>query len=449
MRIKRIIALALCLILACLTLASCEEEIGSYLKNYDYEPEKVVNMEFDLYIIVGEGTDVNAMTTVNEKISQALNEKYKTKLNIEYLTEAEYEETVNAVVDGSSVNDKYVADVENERVNVGKIVLVTSEAMMDRFMATDKLSDLSAFVYNDEYKYDFGTLKTQIPEDLMNAAKTEDGKLYAIPNNHVVGEYEYLVFNRMAAQKLNYVDTKNSELRSMVTLEDCGDLVNYLYDNATDTLYYVDPVSEKTYSVAFGNDGAENRTEVISAPDTVEPLVRLVKGPYEDQITYIEKGYVCNVSTYPECSRTEAFESAFAIIAESDVYNWVDSNKNKQMDAEEKTAAELVAARSEVAKRAMQVIYSINSDVKVRNYLQYGIEGINYKFDDENNCIGSYITEDRNTYYMDLKYTGDVFKAYFCPGAYDEENVWTKDMYDNGVNQNKKVNYYEDIYMKN
>ena len=47
---------------------------------------------------------------------------------------------------------------------------------MDGFLATDKLYDLSAFVYNDEYKEFFGTLKTQIPEDLMDAAKTEDGQ---------------------------------------------------------------------------------------------------------------------------------------------------------------------------------------------------------------------------------------------------------------------------------
>lgn len=443
MRIKRILALALCLIIACLSLVSCEEEIGAYLENYDYTPEKVVNMEFDLYIIVGESTEANATTTVNEKINQALNDKYKTKLNIHYITAAEYEAEVNAAVTSSAQDSKYVRDVENERVNVGKIVLVTGEAMMDGFLATDKLYDLSAFVYNDEYKEFFGTLKTQIPEDLMDAAKTEDGKLYAIPNNHVFGEYTYLVFNRAAAQKLNYVDTKNSVLRSFTTLEDCGDLVNYLYDAENDALYYDD--GEKLYAVNF--DG--NNEEVEVAPANLEKVVREVKGPYEDQITYNNNGYVCNVSEYPVCTRAEAFSSAFAIIAESEVYNWTDADGNKQMSDAEKASAELIATRNEVAKRAMQVIYSINSDVKVRNYLQYGVEGINYKYDDVTRQVTEYITDDRNTYYMDLKYTGDIFKAYFCTNAYNEDNVWTPEMYDNGINHNKKVNFYEDIFMKN
>ncbi len=450
MRIKRILSLALCLILVCLSLVGCDEEIGSYLKNYDYQPEKIANLDYDVYIIVGEGTEKNATTTVNAYISNYLSDKFKSRVNINYVTKSEYEATANEAVASSTVNKAYLSDINNNRVTAGKILLVTSEAMMDGFISSEKLFDLSSFVYSDEYKELFGKLKTQIPEHLMDAAKTEDGKLYAIPNNHIVGEYKYLVFNREAAQMLNYVDTEKSDLRAMTTLDDCGDLINYYYDKDTKTLYYKN--TDGNFYL-FNENGYEGAT-AINLPESAEKVVREVSGAYEDQMQYMKNGYVCNISELPTCTRAEAFESAFAIISETEVYYYNDANKNKKADDDEIAKAELVADKTEVAKRAMQIVNAINSDVELRNLLQYGVKGINYELKKDSNgrdiegFIGSYITADQNTYYMYLGYTGDIFKAYYSENPNIPENLWTEEMFANGTNQNKKVNYYKDIYLK-
>jgi ABC-type glycerol-3-phosphate transport system substrate-binding protein len=119
--------MALCLLAMTLTLASCEDgQIGSYLENYDWEPEVIEDVTLDFYIIVGEGTSENAMTTVRDKINQYLSDKYHTKLEIHYLTADEYDSTVATKNSG--------------------IVLITSKALMDEFMRKNALVDLKDYL---------------------------------------------------------------------------------------------------------------------------------------------------------------------------------------------------------------------------------------------------------------------------------------------------------------
>lgn len=398
MRIKRILSLALCLVMACIALVGCgDTPIGDYLKHYDYEPEKIVNMDFDLYIIVGEGTDEMAKTTVNDKINQHLNDKFHTKLNIHYLTAAEYAEEVTKAVEGSAQSTHIIHDTENTRIKAGKIVLVTGEAMMASFVDSGKLYNLSDFLTTN----DFGTLNTQIPEVLVDAARNDAGELYCIPNNHVIGEYEYVCINREAALKHNYSD--RTELREIVSEEDIVELRNVI--------------------------GVDN--------------VEVVTGPYELRAEKEAAGWICNISKYPEADSAEAFSSAFAVIPEAtvffdvnedgkiDVNDYKDADKNGSISEEEK-ALSCIADINEVARRAMEVVYSINADTVLRNYLQYGVEHTNYVVVDGH---VEYITLEDSKYYMPLEYTGDIFKANFIKVDYKNDS-WTESMYNNGKAQN-------------
>ena len=72
MKMKKLIALFICLVTCCLFLASCEEIIGDYLDEYDYVPDPVYNVMYDFYIICEDGTDEMAKSTVNEKINQVI-----------------------------------------------------------------------------------------------------------------------------------------------------------------------------------------------------------------------------------------------------------------------------------------------------------------------------------------------------------------------------------------
>ncbi len=454
MRIKRVLSLAICLVLVCLSLVGCENEIGWFRDQYDYEPEKIVNMDFDVYIIVGEDTHKNATTTVNNNINNALSEKFNTRININYLTLTEYNAKVSEAIAAPVEATSYISDFENTRVTAGKIVLINSAEMLDGLVDKNKLSDLSDFIYNDKYKELFGKIKTQIPEHLMDAAKTDDGKIFALPNNHVVGEYEYIVIHREGAQLLNYVDTENSELRAMNDLESCGHLVDYYYDDTANVLYYNDPDDGTFYSVSYDSSDEQVLTPVSELPESANPIVRVEKGAYEDQMTYMSTGYVCNISKVPECTREEAFASAFAVIADTEIRSYVDVDNNKQYNSDKDGESAVVADKTEVAKRAFQIVNAFNSDEDIRNLLQYGVKGINYELalDADGKAIegkiGTFNKADGYIYNMYLKYTGDIFNAYFAENPNMPENLWTEEMYNNGINQNKKVNYYKDIYLK-
>ena len=415
MRIKRIVSLALCLVVVCLALVGCAETpIGDYLKNYDYEPEKIINMDFDLYIIVGDETDDNAKITVNDKINQYLGDKYNTRLNIKYLTASEYAAEVTSAVSGAEVKDYiisankkggYDANTENKRVYGGKIVLVNGADMMKSFTDSGNLYDLSEFLSNDEYV--FGTLNTQIPEVLVDAARTDDGKLYCIPNNRVIGEYKYVLINREVALKYNYSD--RTELLEIDTVEEA-----------------------KEIETVIGSDNVKYN----------------VTGAYEDKAAYEKDGWICNVQQYPQATPEFAFKSAFAIVPEAVVYydyngdgkfddnDYVDADKDGKITAAEK-ANSCVADINVVAERAMEIVYSINADTTLRNYLQYGVEHTNYYLEEVKNADNEveyytvkYVEEGENKYVMPLMFTGDVFKAHFFGSE------WTPEIKLNGEAQN-------------
>ena len=408
MRIKRILSLVLCIALTCLLLVGCTEDvIGSYLDIYDYEPEKVVKMEFDLYLIVGEATTAPAKTTVQDKINQYLNDKFDTTVNIKYLTADEYAEEVSAAVESSTASeiilkseDKNNDGVEDAlKVNAGKIVLVTGEDMMAEFVESGKLYNLSSFLTTN----DFGKLNTSIPEVLVDAARDEFGALYCIPNNHVIGNYEYVCIKRDVALKHNYSD--RTELRQIISDDDVAALRAVI--------------------------GSEN--------------VEIVSGPYEMRDEKEAAGWICNIREYPEATAAEAFSSAFAIIPEATVFfdyngdgkidggDFKDSDKDGKISDEEKKRP-CLADINEVARRAMEVVYSINADSVLRNYLQYGIEGINYSIDAETGLV-VYSNGEDTRYHMPLEYTGDIFMAKFIMNDYRGKS-WTLDMYNNGKLQN-------------
>ena len=83
----------------------------------------------------------------------------------------------------------------------------------------------------------------------------------------------------------------------------------------------------------------------------------------------------------PTDTREDAFASAFAV---------VNNSEKKYND------------------RAMQMIYAINNDLELRNFLQYGVLGANFELVDGDIVR---IKTENNVYDMELIYTGDVFKA--------------------------------------
>lgn len=363
---KKFLCVLFCLVFTALALVGCGDvERDDWLNDEykDYETDNSVpEISLNLYVIVEDKTELEgavpsdttgkigvvtqAINTVNNAIKDFTSTNYHSEVNVIYVKESDYD---------TVVYDAVVA--ENGAANAANIVLVNSYELMQKLYATGKLCPLDSYLDTTS----FGKLNNDavIPQALMAASKIDEvsaeGKkiqtLYSIPNNHVVGRYEYLVINKKAAQDLKFDETTVRSFNS--------------YDAAASL---IEAVENSSYRLS----------DVIS----------LVPGSYEDRFVYEEQGYYCNVVNNPVADKHEAFKSAFAVVKR-------DTNPNDKVDIDE---------------RAMEIIYNINMNEALRNLLQYGVVGSNYTI--ENGVVER--NDGINGYYMNLLYTGNIFNAYYC-----------------------------------
>ena len=302
---KRILCLLMCMVLALGTLTACSDEVvGDF--DYNWQAPVVDPITLHMYIIGGE-SDANALETVKREITAYTEGNFKITTVMHYLTAEEYQATVTADI---ADNTKQV-----------DILLITSKTMFDELHAAGKLASLTA-AYDTR---DFGMLNAKLPDALLEASyvsEVQDGNavdnIYTVPNNHVLGQYRYLLINR---EKAHYYHYSNTELAAMTSLE-------------------------ATAELAAAIDAAEGAGASAN-------YIKEVDGMYEDKAAYEAEGYACNILSVPVVTAQEAFASAFAVTS-----TCVDP------------------------MRAMQILYALNTDVYFRNLMQYGVKNTNYTIDD-------------------------------------------------------------------
>ena len=353
---KKILCLILCLIFASFMLVSCgDDEIGHVPDHYPEPKPEIEEVFLNLYIIVEEATSENATQTVSRMIAQHTLSTYYTEVNVKYVSADEYETVVLGAVNSTAEN-------------AANIVLVNSYDLMKKLVGTGKLENLSGYLKLSSY----GTLNVKIPTTLIDACTwgvDEEGNelLYALPNNHIIGEYQYLVIDReVAEQQLKYSYT---ELLSYTT-----------YDATTDLRADMERAGYNPEEYVYIQNGSYS-----------------LKGELE-----ADNRNVCNIIQNPTVDLDEAYSTAFAIV---DTGNDV------------------------VDDRAMQILYALNSDVELRNLLQYGVYGTNYTISADGEIL--MVNDEMNTYRMNLEYTGNIFVASYC-----DEIGWTAEIAANGEKQN-------------
>lgn len=520
---KKIFRSVICLLLAMFMLVSCgDEDIGDYITNYD-KPESKERLNYNLYIICDDQTSENAKTTVKLRINDYTKDSaLQTALNVVYCTASEYEAKIlNKELDGT----KDQAD----------IFLVTSEALMDKLLADERLADLTEYMNGD---YEYSKFNAQIASSLLKASliseKDETGstvmKNYCVPNNYVVGSYKYLTINTQKAalhlmseldlqqneagyigteyfwvllseyfgddvdhfefikEKGSYIEDPNlltsryectlvstptkddnkytyfligtdaaakynidySEIDTIVearneylnnnvdksknlskdkfdevfkelkvekafSSEDLDliknkskDYFNQIKNPEVETASVGDEYYPYTYiffdkekadffglgdNSYFKNCGLIKDNNVITLWNKIKEkgenpadYIKIVSGSINDKQVLENKGYICNIPELPSATRADAFSAAFAVNA--NVVN---------------------------VERAMEVIYAINNDSTLHNYLQYGIPDTHYSFVGEREdgiIVRSNVESTR--YYMNPRYTGNIFGILYC-----------------------------------
>ena len=393
---KKLICMLLCLVFVCGSLVACSEDEYGYKGEYDeyYSPDNRELINLDFYIIVGEGTTENAIKTVNRMINQYTSDskKFTTGITMHYVTASEYFNTVKAAAD----------DTTAARAD---IVLITGEEMFDYFNDKDLLVNIADY-YDST---DFGKIKNNIQSTVLSASYITDGndkQIFTVPNNNKIDSYDFILINKaIAEQEYNFGTDKTLTWNTYEDTKALRDLVEQ-----------------------FGKY-------------EVEEVVRLVPGGvYSDIAKYEAEGFICNIAKYPTVTKAEAFKSAFAIVKDNNdkgEFNLDGTPVTPTYDEEGKLISVKAPEYIERYYRAMEIIYSLNTDVYFRNLLQYGVSGTNYHLvdatvpDAEKYVIP--VNKGSNVYNMDLLYTGDLFNAYYC-----EQLGWTDVVYQSIYRQNEE-----------
>ena len=427
---KRIICLILCILMSLFAMVGCSEnEFGAFLDELmGLVPEGRKDVVLDFYIVVGDKTSENAIKTVELAINAKLKEMFKTELDMHYVNAEDYDEVVVQAVNAEG----------EERAD---IVLITSAHMFDSLLESDKLAQINDFFnpkYSKNYDFDIPELKSIVSSTLLSASQVTEEKLesnsvinvnnsYCVPNNQIVGQYEYVLIHKKAAQFVNYGDL--SMLNAIVD-------VNYSVegDDVAPVALYANNLKEAleankdAIKSALGDEYAEGQ------------LFFEANGSYGDKAMWESKGYICNIKKYPIATKEQALSSAFAVIKED--------NDTRRQDALKPVDKDALVDRSYMDhyERCMEVIWAFNSDEYLRNLLMYGVQNTNYTIVDENadfytverECDQEYTGEGENplAYDMSIIHTGTILNAYYCD-ALD----WNETNRKNGELQNKDSIY--------
>ncbi len=286
-------------------------------------------------------------------------------------------------------------------------------------------------------------LNDYISSALLNGVK-KDGATYAIPNNIMIGEYTYMFIDKQLFDQYyhDYEDINN--------LLDCK---NFLSDVATlsPEILPIDATIEECMSQFVWHwniERSENDfggyTYSVGDKDKFSVLGAVYGGPQNIGRGRIELGFnsLFTLDSYREIFLTlkeyefnnyykaENEQRSRAAItfgngnydikreAEENNGVYTDENGNqyytvvvKYPEADEYSLYGnmfAVSANSKNTVACIQVLTLLNTNAKLRNILQYGIEGVNYAIDEDTNTL----VRLNKDYEMDIEKTGNCFIAY-------------------------------------
>ena len=419
-------------------------------------------------------------------ISKAINKltkaKYKTQLNLVMLTEDEYYAKLEAAYVAREAEVKIEQTTKKEETETEESTVINEHGIPElkypeispnqidimfigSFEKYREYADKSMLVALDAHLQDSAIQLSYFLNQIYVEAAKYNGVVSAIPTNGAIGEYTYLCvkttelekygYNVSDFSKLSIYDNRFYEFLELVHSQQEKTGIYPIYTNSADgkldlgTVHYwnfdIDSIpgncilNENVFSLYGGvyDNVNENGTLVtrgdsirfanllanqtfmnnylgrkieyenagyVTTDTEVETATCVVTGGWELQEQYRQKGYQILMMENPRATTASVFDSMFA-----------------------------VSELSNEDTRAMEIITYLNTDVEVRNLLQYGIENVNYTLNTVERMKDGmpveyyYVTEnDNNLYKMDINKTGNVFIAYPTSEQGIDELEWGK-----------------------
>ncbi len=469
---KKFLCLFLCTVMMLsLVLTSCSVESGG---------EETVEGEEDLaesdrtpvtltfWLPSEKAIDDTTVAMVQGAINTYLKSNFSTAVELKIFTEDAYEDEINkrlGAIEEKAEQDRLEEEKRKEEERYNRLHGITTEAttapeteetevetfkdeygvmqekypavspyQMDIFLITD-YNDYLAYIEREALSELDTTLnatskvlKSYIYPHFLTAAKF-NGSTYAIPNNHALGEFKYLLLNKEMVKKYSY----DEELLAEAVLADgslsgCAEFIDDIikYEDTTAVtplLSWTDPAGmyywgeDEDWSVLASNYGPSSTMNQpgsigsIFKNNTYKANFKLMKGYQEagaiaadpaacekfavgvisgdaSDVAAYEEEYFVSVYDYPKATQEELFAGAFAI-----------SSYTANFD------------------RAMEVIVALNTVTELRDILQYGVEGVHFNYNENKR-----VERLNDDYTMNILHTGNVYMATLEEGA--DAELW-------------------------
>ncbi len=386
---------------------------------------------------------------VTDGINKLTKANYRTQLNLKYFLEADYYAAVEAAfskheenieagnlqqenkTEETILNEYGIPELKYPTIPdyVVDILFIGNQAKYTQYANNEWLADMQGHLADSAIK-----LNSYVSTEYLTAAAI-NGLVYAIPNNHGVGEYIYMLADKELMESytgslsdatlydssfkeyLDYVYetyTGSNKIYPIYTENQDGKIeIDYAHywsfdlDSApgvavqnpdrfsifgdayvdTKKLQNTNLLTDANYMKALANKVYYEGTDgYVTTDATAKAAIKVVKGSWEEKAQYEAQGYEVMVVQYPQLTDAEIYSSMFGI-----------------------------GAYSVSETRAAEILTYLNTDAEIRNILQYGIVDVNYTLEtvtvNEKDYVYAKATKD-NLYLMDLEKTGNTLIAY-------------------------------------
>lgn len=468
---KKLTSLLLAALLTAGSLVGCsskaeEEDVATA----DTEQSVRVSMTLTLALPTKSGTTDEAAQKVEAAINRLTQAKFDTAIDLRLIPENEYQAYIDDTL--SSINTKILEEesaaesrrkeikalkaqgvdvsgmdtgddeettetVETEEETIVNDVGISikqypevGDTQFDIFLVQG-YDNYNSYIENEyiqqldsELSGNSKLLKTYIYPTFLELANVSG--TYAIPNNHPVGQYQYLLVNK------ELVDTYDYDPDELTTLLKCTDFIkdigNQHLDGVVPLLGEVEPAN-MTY---WGTDQSQWSILASQITNTMSYKLKLVPKSVFSINVFVntigamkelsELGYIGDGTIKDGEKFAVGVVAGDASIVEQygdEYYTYIYS---KPMMTEEDAYGNMLAVStySKNLSRAMEIITYINTSTDIRTILQYGIEGENWEY--ENQDTQDTIRILNNDYQMDLVTTGNVYMTY--PGEGMSMDYW-------------------------
>ena len=473
----RLISLLLCLVMVLsVALTGCAQKTDEEAKEDITEDASQSAITLTMWVVAEQKPNQDVQNRVSRLINSITKSKFKIQLLINYFTEDEYRSKLDATIAAFEANKQNLevsesddaekdGPVEDETEtnaqglsvikypeamqNQVDIIYIAGEDMYFDYIAQGRLASL-----NDELASTAKKIKEYVSPALLSAAQV-NGVTYAIPNNHPIGEYTYMLLNKQLMEDWGQdayategmIDGLFSEnlypfLNLAATQENVVP-INYSYEECLKLLAHYWNVSSDDYSMVqdfsvFGHYYESiddiSRGEILLKYESLFSNEAFVKD-FLQLNKFRFDGYLKSDAEAEGKQIAVKFMTGDASVMGADVYEDADGTEYYPVVVgyptvtSEDTYGNMfgVYTYSRSVSRSMSVVTYLNTNADFRNLLQYGEEGIDYKVDEKGN-----LSRLGTGYMMDIWATGNAFIAH--P---DTERQLTQAIWENGKQQNR------------